>query len=163
MKKFMLGSIVIYICLIVVWYAQMIVPDSTNYILNENGQQVLNTNNINDPLRDGAYNIIDPVTWTGKLSGIVGVGDKISTHQNAQNKTMGVIKNIINYALWMLALVALLYLIYHGFLILTAAGDDAQYKKGVWGVKYAAIAMAGIGASWIIISAIFWLLALIIK
>jgi hypothetical protein len=38
----------------------MIVPDSQNYILNENDQQVLNTENINDPLRDGAYNIIEP-------------------------------------------------------------------------------------------------------
>jgi hypothetical protein len=36
----------------------MIVPDSQNYILNENGQQVLNTDNIQDPLRDGAYTII---------------------------------------------------------------------------------------------------------
>ena len=163
MKKFMLGSIVIYISLLVVGYAQMIVPDSQNYILNENSQQVLNTDDINDPLRDGAYNIIDPTTWTGTLWGIVGVGDKIYTHQNAQTKTMGVIKNIINYALWMLALVALLYLIYHGFLILTAAGDDTQYKKGLWGVKYAAIAIAGIGASRIIISAIFWLIDLIIR
>ena len=140
----------------------MIVPDSKNYILNENNQQVLNTDSINDPLRDWAYNIIDPVTWTGKLWWIVGVGDKISTHQNAQTKTMDVIKNIINYALWMLALVALLYLIYHGFLVLSAAGDDTQYKKGLWGIKYAAIAIAGIGASWLMVSAIFWLLALII-
>ncbi|MEI7557973.1 MAG: hypothetical protein WCJ45_03990 [bacterium] len=44
---------------------------------------------------------------------------------------MDVIKNIVNYALGMVALVALIYLIYHGFLILTAAGDDTQYKKGI--------------------------------
>jgi len=29
----------------------------------------------------------------------------------------------------MIGLIALVYLIYHGFLILTAAGDDTQYKK----------------------------------
>jgi hypothetical protein len=40
----------------------MIVPDSENYILNENDQQVLNTESINDPLRDGAYNIVNPVS-----------------------------------------------------------------------------------------------------
>ena len=75
----------------------MIVPDSQNYILNENDQQVLNTQNINDPLRDGAYNMISPATGTGAISGIV--GDKIATHQTAQSKTMSVIKNMINYAL----------------------------------------------------------------
>lgn len=160
MKKFMLGAILLYTSMIVVWYAQMIVPDSENYILNENDQQVLNTQGIGDPLRDGAYNILE--SWTGSLSWVVGVNDKISSHQNAQSKTMTLIKNIINYALWMLAFVALAYLIYHGFLILTAAGDDTQYKKWMQWVKYAAIAIAGIGASWILVSAIFWLIALMI-
>lgn len=162
MKKLILSGIIMYTSLLVIGYAQMIVPDSENYILNENDQQILNTQNINDPLRDGAYNIISPVSWTGTLSGVLGVGDKISSHQNAQNKTMDVIKNMINYALWMLALVALVYLLYHGFLILTAAGDDTQYKKGLSGIKYAAIAIAGIGASWLVVSAIFWLIALMI-
>ncbi|MEI6774904.1 MAG: hypothetical protein WCL18_09380 [bacterium] len=62
MKKFMLGSIIMYVSLLVVGYAQMIVPDAQNYILNENDQQVLNTQDINDPLRDGAYNTISPVS-----------------------------------------------------------------------------------------------------
>ena len=56
-----------YVSLLVVGYAQMIVPDSQNYILNENDQQVLNTQNIGDPLRDGAYNIIDPQGGSGAL------------------------------------------------------------------------------------------------
>jgi hypothetical protein len=62
----------------------------------------------------------------------------------------------------MLGLVALIYLIYHGFLIVTAAGDDTQYKKGLKGIKFAAIAMVGVGASWLIVSGIFRLIALII-
>lgn len=161
MKKLIIGWIIMYTSLLVVWYAQMIVPDSQNYILNENDQQILNTQNINDPLRDGAYNMINP-QWWGSLSGVVWVNDQISSHQNAQSRVMDVIKNIINYALGLLGLIALVYLIYHGFLILTAAGDDTQYKKGIKGIQYAAIAIAGIGASWLIISAIFRLLALII-
>ncbi len=162
MKKLMLSAIIIYMSLLVIGYAQMIVPDSENYILNENDQQVLNTENIADPLREGAYNVINPESWTWAVLGVVGVGDEISSHINAQNRVMDVIKNMINYALWMLALVALVYLIYHGFLILTAAGDDTQYKKGLSGIKYAAIAIAGIGASRLIVSGIFWLIALII-
>lgn len=140
----------------------MIVPDSQNYILNENDQQVLNTDNINDPLRQWAYNVIEPQWWVGTLSGVVGVGDEISSHQNAQNKVMDVIKNMLNYALWMLALIALVYLLYNGFMIVTAAGDDTQYKKWLSGIKYAAIAIAGIGASRLVVSWIFWIIALII-
>ena len=162
MKKFMSAIIVIYSSMIVVGYAQMIVPSSENYIFNENDQQVINTEGIQDPLRDGAYQMIDPSTWTGQLEGVVGVGDKISTHETAKNKTIQVIKNIINYALWLLALIALVYLIYHGFLVLTAAGNDAQYKKWLGGIKYAIIAIVGIGASRLIVSLIFWLLNIII-
>lgn len=161
MKKLILWSILMYCSLLVVGYAQMIVPDSQNYILNENDQQVLNTQNISDPLRQGAYNVISPEgSWA--LIGVVGVGEQISTHQNAQNKVMIVVKNIINYALWMVTLIALVYLIYHGFLILTAAWDDAQYKKWLAGIKFAGIAIAGIWASWLLVSAIFRLLALVI-
>lgn len=154
-----------YATLLLIWYAQMsvyaqmVVPDSQNYILNENDQQVLNSQNINDPLRQGAYNVIQPGGSTG-TAGIVGVDNPISTHQNAQSKVMAVIKNIINYALWMIALIALIYLIYHGFLILTAAGDDAQYKKGLSWAKFAAIAIAGIASSRLIVSMIFRLIAL---
>lgn len=163
MKKLIISGIIMYASLLVVWYAQMIVPDSQNYILNENDQQVLNTENINDPLRDGAYNIIEPQWWTGALSGVVGAWESlISSHETAQNKVMTVVKNLINYALWMVALVALVYLMYHGFMILTAAGDEAQYKNGLKWVKFAAIALVGIGMSWLIVSAIFWLIALMI-
>ncbi len=159
----MSAVIMIYSSLIVVGYAQMIVPSSENYIFNENEQQVINTEGIQDPLRDGAYQMIDPATWDGQLSGVVGVGDKISSHEVAKNKTMQVIKNIINYALWFLALIALVYLIYHGFLILTAAGNDTQYKKWLGGIKYAVIAIVGIGVSRLIVSLIFWLLNIIIS
>jgi hypothetical protein len=61
----------------------------------------------------------------------------------------------------MLSLVALMYLIFNGFMILTAGGDDAQYKKGIGSIKNALIAIAGIGASWLIVSFIFWLIALV--
>lgn len=153
-----------YALLIVVGYAQMIVPSSENYILNENDQQVLNTEDIENPLREWAYNIIVPVEWTGTLSWVVwsAAGEKIDSFEMAKNRTMQVIKNAINYALGMLWLVALVYLIYHGFIMLTAAGDDSQYKKGLKGIKFAAIAIIGIWLSRFIVSGIFRLIDLII-
>jgi threonine/homoserine/homoserine lactone efflux protein len=44
--------------------------------------------------------------------------------------TMNLIQIIIDYALGILAFIALIYLIYHGFLMLTASGDEKQFDKG---------------------------------
>ncbi|MEI7919016.1 MAG: hypothetical protein WCH65_02100 [bacterium] len=43
MKKVIVGSILTCIAMLSMSFGQMIVPDSENYILNENDQQVLNT------------------------------------------------------------------------------------------------------------------------
>lgn len=59
-------------------------------------------------------------------------------------------------------MVALIYLMYHGVLILTAAGDEERFNTGLQGIKYAAIALAGIGLSWFIISLIFYLIDFIV-
>jgi len=47
----------------------------------------------------------------------------------AQNQTFQIINNFINYALGLLAMIALIYLLYHGFLMVTSAGDEEQYGK----------------------------------
>lgn len=141
------------------------IPETENYILNEDSQQVLDTQGVNDPIRDGAFRIVDSNgagAGSGELQGILGPNNQISDHSTAQNQTLQLVKNIINYVLGFLALVALVYLIYNGFLILTAGGDDAQYKKGMGSLKYAMIAIAGVGASRLIVSLIFRLLNLII-
>ena len=40
--------------------------------------------------------------------------------------------------------------------MMTAAGDEKKYQKGLTVLKYAAIGLAVIALSWIIVSAIFW-------
>ncbi|MFA5748245.1 MAG: hypothetical protein WC872_04020 [Candidatus Absconditabacterales bacterium] len=138
------------------------IPGGDNIILNENPNQVLDTNGINDPIRDGAYKIVNAEDGKNKLEGIVSVDNQIGAHEMAKNKTLNLVKNIINYFLGLLALITLIYLIYHGVLILTAAGDDAQYKTGIKSVKYAVIALGGIGLSRFIISFVFRLLNLVV-
>lgn len=140
------------------------IPETENYILNEDAQQVLDTQGVNDPIRDGAFRIVDSNgagTGSGELEGIIWPNNQISDFSTAQSQTLQLVKRIVNYVLGFLALIALIYLIYNGFLILTAGGDDAQYKKGMGSLKYAAIAIAGVGASWLIVSLIFRLIALI--
>lgn len=76
-------------------------------------------------------------------------------------KLIDVIKSFINWMLGILALIALVILLWGGFQMVTAAGDDAKYKKGFKILQQAAIGLVFIGVSWLIVSVIFWLLGVI--
>ena len=66
------------------------------------------------------------------------------------------IKNAINWILGVLATIALVVCLYGGFLMVTAAGDEKKYQKWLSVLKYAAVGLAIIGLSWLIVSVIFW-------
>jgi hypothetical protein len=67
---------------------------------------------------------------------------------------MALIQIALNWLLWILALVALVYMIYCGILVLTSWSDDKNASKGKKGIRTAAIALAWIGLSRLIVSAI---------
>jgi hypothetical protein len=58
----------------------------------------------------------------------------------------------------MLALIALVVCLWGGFQMVTAAGDDGKYKKGMGILKQAAIGLVIIGVAWMFVSLIFWLI-----
>ena len=66
------------------------------------------------------------------------------------------IRNAINWILGILATIALIVCLYGGFLMVTAAGDEKKYQKWLSVLKYAAIGLAIVGLSWMIVSVIFW-------
>jgi len=72
-----------------------------------------------------------------------------------------VVKNAVNWILGILALIALLVLLWGGFQMVTAAWDDEKYKKGFTILKQAAMGLILIGVAWFIISIIFWLVNLV--
>lgn len=86
------------------------------------------------------------VSWTGTAQG---------------GKLIDVIKSFINWMLGILALIALVILIWGGFQMVTAAGDDAKYKKWFKILQQAAIGLVFIGVSWLVVSVIFWLLGVV--
>ncbi len=65
------------------------------------------------------------------------------------------IKNAINWILWILATIALVICLYGWFKMVTAAGDEKKYGEWLKVLKYAAIGLAIIGLSWMIVSVIF--------
>jgi len=55
----------------------------------------------------------------------------------------------------------LVILLWGGFQMVTAAGDDTKYKNGFKILKQAAIGLIFIGVSWLVVSVIFRLLGVI--
>lgn len=84
------------------------------------------------------------------------------TGASTNDSLINVIKNFINWALGMLALIALVVLLWGGFQMVTAAGDETKYKKGFKILQQAAVGLVFIGVSWLVVSVIFWLLATVI-
>ena len=72
------------------------------------------------------------------------------------SKLITTVKNFINWMLGILATIALAICIYAGFIMVTASGDDAKYKKGMTILKQAGIGLVIIGLAWLIVSVIFW-------
>jgi len=75
--------------------------------------------------------------------------------QNAGNAFLDFVQNWVNWVLGILWLITVVILIWWGFLMVTAAGDDTKYKKGFTIVKQASIWLILIGVSWLIVSLIF--------
>ncbi len=65
------------------------------------------------------------------------------------------IKKTIKWILGILATVAVVICLYAGFVMMTSAGDENKYKNGMKILKYAAIWLAIILLSWLIVSVIF--------
>ena len=131
-----------------------------NTIYTNNEWQAINTElrawvDIWDPIREWAYNIIHSSDGSYKVEWIVKEDNPIETHWEALKDTLQIIKNVVNRALWMLSLVALVYIMIQWFIILTAAGDDNKQKKWMAGIKRAWLAIIWIGLSRFIISWIF--------
>lgn len=71
------------------------------------------------------------------------------------------IKTFINWVLGLLATIALVILLWGGFQMVTAAGDEAKYKKGFQILKQAAIGLIFIGLSALFIQLIFYILGVV--
>ena len=75
---------------------------------------------------------------------------------------LALIQITVNWILWMLAFVALIYTLYCWFLILSSWSDDKKASEWKKWIKNAAIAVAWIGLAWLIISAMIWFIETVV-
>ena len=90
---------------------------------------------------------------TESLKWIIKLPQK-SEYTTSLGYVMAMIQIAINWLLWMLAFIALVYMIYCGFLVFSSWSDNKNATKGKKWIWTAAIALAGIGISWLFISMI---------
>ena len=97
---------------------------------------------------------VNPQNAVG-INGIAGTDKPV----DQKNQLETVIKNAINWVLWILSLIVFVLLLWWGFQMVTAAGDDKKFAAGQTILKQAGIGLAFIAASWLIVSMIFWVIS----
>ena len=86
-----------------------------------------------------------------KESWILGAG----TWAQGDERFIDSIERGIKYLLGILGIITVIVLLYGGFEMVTAAGDDAQYKKWFKVLKQAAIGLVFIWLAWLFVMLIF--------
>ena len=89
-------------------------------------------------------------------NGQLSTDNKLTWKESAWATGLIAVKRAINITLALLSTIAVVICMYGGFLMITAAGDEKKYQKGITVLKYAAIGLAIIALSWIIVSLVFW-------
>ncbi len=100
--------------------------------------------------------------FSDKLNGIIKLPQK-EDYPTSLWYVTSLIQIAINWLLWILASLVLIYMLYCGFLVLSSWSDDKNSWKGKKWISNAAITIAGIGLSRLVISAMIWFINIISK
>ena len=114
-----------------------------------------------NPMMEGTHTAVDSEGSAHQVKNISNTADYYTSQEEAEEGTLKYIHRLINWALGMLAFVALIVVMYGWFQMVTAAGDDAKFKSWKKALKKVSIGIIGIGISWLIISFFFWFVKLI--
>ena len=93
--------------------------------------------------------------WFWDMVGVNGI-NTIWTKEKQEDALVYTIQTAINRVLRILATITLLFVLYAWFLMMTSGWDQKKYDSWLSIIKNAAIWLAIIWTSWLIVSAIFW-------
>ena len=93
--------------------------------------------------------------WFWDMVGVNGI-NTIWTKEKQEDALVYTIQTAINRVLRILATITLLFVLYAWFLMMTSGWDQKKYDSWLSIIKNAAIWLAIIWTSWLIVSARFW-------
>jgi hypothetical protein len=95
--------------------------------------------------------------WFGDMIGVDGI-HTVWTEKKQEDSLIHTIQTAINRVLGLLSMVTLCFVLYAGFLMLTSWWDSKKYDSWLSIIKNAAIWLAIIAVSWLIVSLIFYVI-----
>lgn len=98
-----------------------------------------------------------PNWWFWAMFGVHWIG-VYGTQENQEDSLIHTIRKAINWVLGLLSFICLCLVLYAGFLMLTSGWDSKKYEKWFSIMKNAAIWLAIIAVSWLIVSLIFYVI-----
>lgn len=120
--------------------------------LTKDDQKIINSDDIDDPLRDGTHGAATQIDWLYKKE------TRITDFLQAESAALSFAQRIINWTLTIIWLVALIYLIIAGTKMVTAAGDEKKFKDWQRSLRTAAIALFGVWLSALLVNFIIYLI-----
>lgn len=151
MKKII--SIVFAFIILIWWVFSLDYFDRSSTVYTNDQREVISEIDW-DSIRSWVSEVARDVNWI--------IDYEILDSDDAQYETLTYVRRIFNYFLMFLASVALVYLLYHGFLMVTAAWNEERYKKGLKWISFAVIAIVWVWVSWMIISLVFWVVTKVV-
>ena len=127
------------------WYCLKTWPEKEGFNPDDTGSPQITGHTITD-IDDWSRTFSKTLEWILHLP----VKDNYTT---SLWYVIALIQIIVNWTLAMLSVVALVYMLYCGFLVFTAWSNDKNASKGKKWLSTGAIAIAWIAISWLIVSA----------
>ena len=146
MKKVILLTFMIFTTwLSFAWYSW---EDDYNKIYTQEENQVIDTENLDDPLNAWTVSAVQEVDWIANSD--------VSTSNSKHESMLNYISKWVNYFLAFLGLVVIILIIKDGFIIITSAWDENKKKEAFTNLKNYAIALILIGVAYLIVNLIFY-------
>jgi len=126
--------------------------DQNSYVTKSDDIKPQIDNTEMEDIQSGSEDIRGKLLWLIELP-------KIEDYSTSLWYVMSLIQVAINRVLWILSFISLIYMLYCGFLVFSSWSDDKNASKWKKWISTAAIALAWIGLSRLIVSAMIWLIS----
>jgi len=145
MKKYLFMSLVLFISFVhISVVATDTWNDDTTQIYTQNESNVIKSDDIDDPLRNGTTSAAWWIQWVAAWT------------DDYQWDFMSYISKWINYFLWFLWLLVIILIIKDGIIMITSAWDEWKKKEAFVNLKNYILALIWIWASYLLINLIFY-------
>ncbi len=133
-------------------------PDIIKTLTNDPSKVIDDSAIIGNPITAGSNTVVGKNPgFKGKIEWLFDVTN--TSYTSVLSTTMQKIQNFTNWALGLLALICVIYLVYHGVMMLIKFDDDKAQSEALWSIKTVAWVLGGIWLSWMIVSFAFYIVS----